>query len=116
MILAHKPTNDRPGSELNRGLEPSDTSDAPPDAQELGRLIRVSLPLTGNADSYIKNAIERAVDALTSSPPTGGRRPVLLLELSPARRSDGLGVGSDFERAQSLARYLSTNRDLAADK
>ncbi len=114
--IAHKPTNDRPGSEVNRGLGPSDTSDAPPDAQELGRLIRVSLPLTGNADSYIKNAIERAVDALTSSPPTGGRRPVLLLELSPARRSDGLGVGSDFERAQSLARYLSTNRDLAAVK
>ena len=114
--IAPKSTNDIAGSDANRGPDHSDTPDSLPEAQQLGQLIRVPLPLTGNADSYIKNAIERAVDTLTSSPLPDGRRPVLLLELSPARRSDGLGVGSDFERAQSLARYLSTHRNLAAVK
>ena len=114
--IALKSTNDLVGADANLGPDHSDTPESLPEAQQLGQLIRVPLPLTGNADSYIKNAIERAVDALTSSPLPDGRRPVLLLELSPARRSDGLGVGSDFERAQSLARYLSTHRNLAAVK
>jgi membrane-bound serine protease (ClpP class) len=111
-----KSTNDLVGLDANRGSDPSDAPESLSEAEQLGQLIRVPLPLTGNADSYIKNAIERAIDTLTSSPLPDGRRPVLLLELSPARRSDGLGIGSDFERAQSLARYLSTHRNLAAVK
>lgn len=78
-----------------------------------GRLIRVQLPLTGNADQHIQNAIRRAVDILSTD---GRRRPVLILELSPARRSANFGLGSDIERVQSLARFLSTDPALSAVK
>ena len=40
---------------------------------------------------------------------------MLVLELSPARRHSGYGEGTDFERALSLARYL-TSQELAGVK
>jgi membrane-bound serine protease (ClpP class) len=80
-----------------------------------GRLIRVRLPLTGNADAHLKSAIQRAIEQLTQHPSEKGRRPVLILELAPARRSGGYGEGTDFTRALSLADFL-TQRDLAAVK
>jgi membrane-bound ClpP family serine protease len=80
-----------------------------------GRLIRVLLPLAGNADAHIKSAIERAVDQLTRSARGDSRRPILILELAPAPRQGGFGEGTDFERALSLARYL-TSQELAAVK
>jgi membrane-bound ClpP family serine protease len=80
-----------------------------------GRLIRVRLPLSGNADAHFKSAIQRAVSQLTRGPSRDGRRPVLILELVPQRRSGGDGEGTDFTRALSLADFL-TRRELSAVK
>ena len=79
-----------------------------------GRLIRVRLPLVGNADAHIKSTIERAVAQLNQAP-RDGRRPILILELVPARRQGTFGEGTDYERAVSLARYL-TSEQLASVK
>src|SRR5262249_53128374 len=68
-----------------------------------GRLIRIRLPLVGNADRNIKTSIQRAIEQLGKSPRHQGRRPILVLELEPARRHAGYGEGTDFERAVSVA-------------
>src|SRR5882757_5246147 len=73
-----------------------------------GRLIRIRLPLVGNADAHIKTTIQRAIEQLAKSPHRQGRRPILVLELVPARKSSGFGEGTDFERAVSVARYLTS--------
>jgi membrane-bound serine protease (ClpP class) len=90
---------------------------APVDAAELGdgRLIRVRLPLTGNADAHLKTTIDRAVEQLGRRPRRDGRRPVLILELAPGRRNANYGAETDFERALSVARHL-TSQPLAAVK
>jgi membrane-bound ClpP family serine protease len=89
---------------------------APP-AVELGdgRLIRVRLPLVGNADKQVETAIRRARDRFAAKPAQGDRRPTLILEFSPARRDAGFGQGSDFSRAAALARFL-TSREVASIK
>ena len=87
-------------------------------AGELGRgkLVRIRLPLTGNADSHFKSVIQRAASALTGEQAAGDlRRPVIVLEFAPASRGTGTGEGSDFERALSLARFL-TSRELRGTK
>ena len=81
-----------------------------------GRLIRVRLPLAGNADVHIKSAIQRALAQLKQSPRSDGRRPILILELVPARRQGSFGEGTDFERAFSLARYLTSSPETSAVK
>jgi membrane-bound ClpP family serine protease len=65
------------------------------------------LPLTGNADVHIKSTIDRAVDQLTRLPRRDNRRPILILELVPARRQGGYGEETEFERASSVARHLT---------
>jgi membrane-bound ClpP family serine protease len=80
-----------------------------------GRLIRIRLPLVGNADAHIKSTIQRAVEQLGKLPQHQGRRPILVLELVPARKHAGAGEGTDFERAVSVARFL-TSQDLSAVK
>jgi len=83
----------------------------PADAVPLnvGRLIRVRLPLVGNADEHVKTVIRRARDKLVNLPNRGDRRPVLILELAPARRDAGFGEGTDYSRALSLAEFLTSN-------
>jgi membrane-bound ClpP family serine protease len=81
-----------------------------------GRLIRVRLPLAGNADAHIKSTIARALAQLNQSPRGDGRRPILILELAPARRQGNFGEGTDFERAFSLARYLTSSPEMSAVK
>jgi membrane-bound ClpP family serine protease len=78
-----------------------------------GRLIRVRLPLVGNADEHVKAMIRRARDKFAALPKQGDRRPVLILELTPARRDAASGEGTDFSRALSLAKFLTSN-DLAS--
>jgi membrane-bound ClpP family serine protease len=92
-------------------------SDAAPPEGEFGegRLIRVRLPLSGNADAHLKSSIQRALAQLTRLPARDGRRPVLILELVPQRRHGGDGEGTDFTRALSVADFL-TRRELAAVK
>jgi membrane-bound serine protease (ClpP class) len=102
---AVEPKDENPAKEIEPAKE------VEPAARELGdgRLIRVRLPLAGNADQHIKGAIERAMAQLKqSSSRDPGRRPVLILELVPARRQGSFGEGTDFERATSLARYLTS--------
>jgi len=67
-----------------------------------GMLIRVLLPLTGNSDNLVKSKIRRAMSRLDTE---GEKRPILVLELVPGGESE-FGTGSDFSRAQSLARFL----------
>lgn len=93
---------------------PKPIAGAPADLGD-GRLIRVRLPLVGNADAHLKTAIQRAVSVLTHTPRHQGRRPVLVLELGPARRNSGFGEGTDFTRAMSLATFL-TSPELAPVK
>jgi membrane-bound ClpP family serine protease len=75
----------------------------------------VRLPLVGNADAHVKSAIQRAMAKFAAIPGRGDRRPVLILEFSPARRDAGFGEGTDYSRALSLAKYL-TSKELAAIK
>lgn len=98
------------------------TPDAPaqPEAEApaklgVGRLIRIRLPIVGNSDVHIKTAIDRAVERLKNVPRHDGRRPVLILELVPGRKSGGFGEGTEIERAQFLARHL-TSPELASVK
>jgi membrane-bound ClpP family serine protease len=75
-----------------------------------GRLIRILLPLSGNADAHIKSTIDRAVEQLKRLPrpaASSDRRPILILEIVPARRQGGYGEETDFERALSVARHIS---------
>jgi membrane-bound ClpP family serine protease len=71
-----------------------------------GRLIRVRLPITGNADTHIKTAIDRALAHLTRLPRDPERRPTLILEIAPDRRRAQFGEGTDFTRALSVADHL----------
>ena len=81
-------------------------ADAPEADLGQGRLIRVRLPITGNADTHIKTAIDRAVDQLTRLPRRDDRRPALILEIVPDRRRTQFGEGTDFTRALSVADHL----------
>ncbi len=70
----------------------------------MGRLVRVPLPLVGNADTQAIAAAQKAIVEM----PAGPGRPVLVLEFSSS--TGQTGQGSDFERALKLARFL-TSRD-----
>ncbi|HUG69492.1 MAG TPA: hypothetical protein VMM76_17200, partial [Pirellulaceae bacterium] len=71
----------------------------------VARLIPVSLPITGNADTNLKRMIDQNIESTATQ---GGSRPILILEF----RSSG-SEGSDaseFERSLSVARYLASDR------
>ena len=70
-------------------------------------MIRVRLPLTGNADAHVISSIQRAVDQLKQAPRRDNSRPVLILELGAKGGEAGYGEGTDFTRALALAEYLS---------
>src|SRR5688500_9619517 len=81
---------------------------APDGGDELsdGRLIRVRLPLTGNADAHIIRTIQRAAAQLKATARPEANRPVLILELSAKGGEAGYGEGTEFSRALALADYL----------
>lgn len=74
----------------------------------LATLLRVRLPLTGNADQALRNSLGRARDRLVAAARAqqDPRRPVLVLEITPAPGAPGAGAGSQFERVLSLAQFL----------
>ena len=76
-------------------------ADSAPPTKAIGRLVRVPLPITGNADTRVIAAAQKAIDDM----PPGPDRPVLVLEFSS--NNDQTGQGSDFERSLKLARHLS---------
>lgn len=77
-------------------------------------LVRVHLPLTGNADQVLQSTISRVRDRLIDQAKLNGdqRRPLLVLQMEPHRDA---GAGSQFERVLSLARFLS-GREMSAVK
>ena len=87
-------------------VDPADAEDAAKLARTAqGFLIRVDLPITENSDTRIRSAVTQLLKAVE---PGAGVRPVLVVEIWPGQTAGG--VGSDFFRASSLARFLS--RDL----
>src|SRR5260221_11000624 len=94
LLAADAPLADRAG-------QPAEPKPAAAPVQ-MGRLIRVPLPIAGNADTQVKQAIQKALADL----PVKGTRPVLVFEFSSAQNQ--FAQGSDFGRALVLARYLSS--------
>jgi membrane-bound ClpP family serine protease len=84
---------------------------APPPARS-ATLVRLQLPLAGNADAAFRGVVLRAKSRLLEGRNDAAGRPVLVIEL--AAGSDN-GAGSDFARAFALARFLTSN-ELAAVK
>ena len=82
---------------------------AEPGQQAQGFLIRVDLPINGDVDTRVRAAVTKILSGL----PRSQTRPVIVLELWPGQIEGG--QGSDFFRAMSLARFLSS-RDLAGVK
>lgn len=76
--------------------------------QAAASLIRLPLPLVGNADTRVKAMIERV--RRRAEQQRGGERPILVLEFAPGGTE--FGEGSDFTRALGLARFL-TSREMA---
>lgn len=95
---------DKPAAEVPAKAEKPAAEPAAEKTGE-GRLIRIRLPLTGNADSHTNSVIKRVVDELGRLP-RGDRRPTLVLELSPSNANAGAGEGTDFTRALSIANFL----------
>ena len=100
-------------------VEPDVPAEEPAVAQVA--LVRVHLPLTGNADQVLEATISRVRDRLLdeASRTKDARRPLLVLQLDPHLQSVGGnlggGAGSQFERVLSLARFLCS-REMAGIK
>lgn len=69
------------------------------------RLIRVPVPIVGSVDTRVKQAITRLVDQWSAA----SERPVLILEFWPPE-DETAGTGTEFERALSLARFLTSDK------
>ncbi|WP_197443248.1 NfeD family protein [Lignipirellula cremea] len=65
-------------------------------------LVTAPLPISGSVDTQIKRRIHQVLESL----PETGERPILVIEFQAA--AGDAGEGSEFERAFSLARYLSS--------
>ncbi|GIW90880.1 MAG: nodulation protein NfeD [Pirellulaceae bacterium] len=67
-------------------------------------VVRVPLPIVGDADQQIRSRLERELGRL----PAGPARAVCVLEFAPG--GENLGEGSQFERALAVARFLLSER------
>jgi membrane-bound serine protease (ClpP class) len=75
---------------------------APADATtRAAYLVRIPLPIAGNVDTQVEQMVSKLLERM----PAGEQRPVLIFEFSAAEGQSG--EGSKFERALSLARFLS---------
>jgi membrane-bound serine protease (ClpP class) len=87
-------------------VEPA-VEEAVGDEAPLVHLIRVPLPISGNMDRQIQSSIDELL-ARWQRDASGQQRPILVIEF---RGSDDAGSAtSQFERALSLARFLSGER------
>jgi membrane-bound serine protease (ClpP class) len=79
----------------------------PPEASEEreGYLIRIPLPITGEADLQIQSAIEKVLERLPAAE-RAQDRPVLVLQFDTSNGASGRG--SQLERCLSLARFLTS--------
>lgn len=109
LLAAQAPEKDDRAAEA-AAAEPAPVNAHPAAAaRHVGRLVRVPLPITGNADTQVKRAVQKA---LAEMPPSDAR-PVLVFEFSSPQNKTG--QGSDFGRALALAHYLSS-RELSGVK
>ena len=82
---------------FHTGFAPLSAQDEP----AFGRRIRVPLPLKDSSDRVIKQMVQRVL----ADQPVGAERPVIVFEFWVPE--DGDGSGTEFERALSLARFLT---------
>ncbi len=103
----------RPANGAGGGVAAEAPAAGPP---RPARMLRLRIPLTGNADSSFRSILDRTRSELLAGTEGGGEnRPVIVIELaSLGDEADG-GKGSDFARALSLARYL-TSEEMAGVK
>ncbi len=80
------------------------TQNPAPGQRSVGYRIRVNLPLTGSSDQVLKQMVQRVVE----QQPPGPERGVVVLEFWPPAGNEG--SGSEFERALSLARFLTSTQ------
>ena len=75
-------------------------------------LIRVHLPLTGNADQALQTTLQINCDRLLAAARKAkdARRPLVVLEFDPEKRDNTKASGSQFERVFSLARFLCSRQ------
>lgn len=92
----------------------ADDADQQTPPRRPGRLLRLRLPITGSADSVFRSIVERTKTRLLAES-DGESRPVIVIEFAPLAEGDGFGQGTEFTRALTLARYL-TSDDLAGVK
>jgi membrane-bound serine protease (ClpP class) len=69
-------------------------------------LVKVSLPINDQSERAVLQTIQRYVER-TSENHSPQDRPILVLEFDTSNARTG--IGSDFSRCQSLARYLTKN-------
>lgn len=109
--LSSAAADDRPAEPAKVPADQKQAGDAaaPQPQPGQGFLVRVNLPISGDVDIKVQTAVRRLLGGLKPS----DARPVLVVELWPGQVEGG--TGSDFYRAMSLARFLSS-RDLAGLK
>jgi membrane-bound ClpP family serine protease len=71
-----------------------------------GRLVRITLPITGNVDRRVMQQIRRAISEIKPSGDAvaDDQKPTLVFEFSPGQSE--FGGGSEFEDSYKLAKYL----------
>lgn len=77
-------------------------AEAPREAQRIGHVVRVPLPITGTVDMTVQRMIQQVLEDV----PPQGPRPYLILEFSPKPGQEG--EGTQLDRAKALARYLTS--------
>ena len=105
-----KPAPDQKAPDQKAPDKPAPAAIAP--AFNVGTLIKVPLPLTGNNDSRVRDEIRRYLKKLPAKEDRKDAanlpdpRPILVLELSPGQSE--FGIGTDPGKALDLARFLSS--------
>jgi membrane-bound ClpP family serine protease len=92
-----------PGKAAEPAKEDAQKPAAPPAEQRMGRLIPITLPITGRNLEQIRKSVRRALDQAR----TAHVRPVLILEFRVLPNQEEFGRGSEFGSAYELANFLS---------
>ena len=104
----------QPGRKAQRPQ--ADQGELASDSARSARMLRLRLPLTGNVDSSFRSILDRTrSELLAPDAPQRETRPVIVIELATLGDEQEGGKGSDFARALSLARYL-TSEEMAGVK
>ena len=91
---------------------PCAQAEEPAESADRAALVRVHLPLVGNADVALQSLLQRSCDRLIASARIrkDDRRPLLVLQLDPPLVQEGEGSQGQFERSLALARFLCSRQ------